>query len=266
MLDAHPAMAIPPETHFIPALVKPWAEASNPQRALVETLVAHPRWKDFRIDAELLGRRLVDARPRDLGDALRLFYNLYAERFGKPRWGDKTPPYVRSMTLIQQLLPEARFIHVIRDGRDVTLSIKDLWWGPNSIDEAAEWWLARVRAARRQAVDLRYYLEVRYEDLVIRPEPELRAICRFLELSWDSCMLDYHRQAHDRLHELARDMRSRSGDLIRAEERTGIHALLRRPPEAGRVGRWKTEMAEPDRKRFEELAGSALQELGYELD
>ncbi|MBA3474240.1 MAG: sulfotransferase, partial [Rubrobacter sp.] len=49
-------------------------------------------------------------------------------------------PYVDRMDLIQDLLPEARFIHVVRDGRDVALSSMGLWFGPDSIEEAARRW------------------------------------------------------------------------------------------------------------------------------
>ena len=83
---------------------------------------------DFGIDVDALGDAIRPAGPFDLTRALRTFYRLYAEKFGKSRWGDKTPMYFASMGAVQRVLPEARFIHVIRDGRDVALSIKDLWF------------------------------------------------------------------------------------------------------------------------------------------
>jgi len=56
--------------------------------------------------------------PFHVDAAIRCFYRLYAAQLGKERWGDKTPSYGRHMRAIEQVLPEACFIHIIRDGRD----------------------------------------------------------------------------------------------------------------------------------------------------
>jgi hypothetical protein len=83
-------------------------------------------WGDFDFsDEEMLGRLRDRGRKLEAGEALRTFYEAYAERQGKPRWGEKTPRYVGKMRQIQGALPEARFVHVVRDGRDVALSVLD---------------------------------------------------------------------------------------------------------------------------------------------
>ena len=82
-------------------------------------------WGDFGFsDEEMLARlrALPEIKP---GPAVRTFYAAYTEQQGKPRWGEKTPTYVQKMKLIQRALAEARFVHVIRDGRDVALSVLD---------------------------------------------------------------------------------------------------------------------------------------------
>lgn len=265
MLDAHPDLAIPPETHFIPDMTLKYGEAVNPRECFLQTIMSRPRWPDFHIDGELLKQRIADINPFNLSDALRAFYRMYAERFGKPRWGDKTPPYIVSMSLIQKLLPEARFIHIIRDGRDVALSINHLWWGPNSIQETAKWWMSRINEARRQVNDLQYYLEIRYEDLVLETEFTLRKLCNFIDLSWDPIMLDYYKRAKKRMAELDHEVMATDGAwMIRAEDRRRVHSLTSRPPEANRIARWKNEMGKADRKEFKEIAGEMLQEFGYE--
>ena len=128
MLDAHPELAIPPETYFIPKAVKNWQLAEkrrrrgeDPVQAFYDTVTGHTRWKDFHLDAEAFKHRLDQERPDEVGDAVRAFYGLYVDKVGKPRWGDKTPFYVRRMKQIQDVIPEARFVHLIRDGRAVTL-------------------------------------------------------------------------------------------------------------------------------------------------
>lgn len=264
MLDAHPGLAIPPETNFIPRLVRTCGTAPTESGCFAQTLRSLHRWDDFHLDVDALQRHVDLTRPFELGDGLRAFYSLYASRFGKPRWGDKTPAYAEHMLAIERLLPEARFIHVIRDGRDVALSLRDVWFSPASIEEAAGQWRERIQAARRQATSVGAYLEIRYEDLVCDSESVLRRVCEFIELPWSEGMLEYHMTASERLAELVSNVDVRGGTrTVPAEERRAKHAWTSRPPEPGRIGRWRTEMSDADRARFERIAGELLVELGY---
>ncbi len=266
MLDAHGDLAIPPETHFIPEVVKACQAASDPGEVVANVLTGCRTWADFHLDEETFRRALRDVTPFNLSDALRLFYKTYAARFGKARWGDKTPVYSYHMRLIQRLLPEARFIHLVRDGRDVALSLKKVFFGPKCVSDAAAWWADGMQQARYQAREVRHYLEIRYEDLVLEPECTLRRVADFLELGWDPAMLDYHRSASDRLHELEGITSGRSrAETISAEERRQIHQLTSAPPQSSRIGRWKSEMTRLEQVEFERAAGDMLQELGYEL-
>ena len=134
--------------------------------------------------------------------AVRTFYELYAEHQGKPRWGDKTPGYTMEMGPISRTLPEAHFVHVIRDGRAVALSrMRTLALRPTEISKVARRWSKRLRKAREKGKKLDHYTEIRYESLVREPEPTLSAIADFIELPWDPAMLDYHLGARRRLDE-----------------------------------------------------------------
>ena len=112
---------------------------------------------------------------------------------------------------------------------------------------------------------MRHYLEVRYEDLVTAPEGELRRICDFVELRFEPAMLRYHEGATKRLGEignrLARDGTVRST----REQRLAALESSTRPPDAGLAGRWRRDMSEEDRAKFERVAGGLLHELGYEI-
>ena len=266
MLDAHPDMAIPSETHFIPDLIKAYRlESASPER-LCEVVTAHRRWGDFHLDARELLERFRSIDPINPGDATRAFFELYAEREGKSRWGDKTPGYVREMHRIESVLPEARFVHLVRDGRDVALSVLSMNWGPSTVPEAAFRWKKRILRAREQAPRIGHYVEIRYEDLVRDTEGTLRRICEFIDLPYDEAMLRYHERAEERLREKARDLdRGPEKEPQPAEARMASHALATEPPDPERVGRWRTEMSAEDRAVYEELAGDLLADLGYEV-
>jgi hypothetical protein len=266
MLDAHPTLAIPPETHFIPTLASVFSDPSKDLDEFLHALSGFHTWSDFGLEVGALDDALRSAGPFDLTHALRTFYRLYAEKCEKTRWGDKTPMYFASMGLVQRVLPEARFIHVIRDGRDVALSIKDLWFGPDSIQDIAGWWVSRIGEARSQVDELTWYLEIRYEDLVLNPERVLRDVCAFVDIPWDPVMLDYHLRAEGRLDEIRHDAPTHDRSaVIPAEQRVGIFSLVTEPPRADRTQRWRAEMSLAARAQFEGTAGALLEELGYEV-
>ena len=271
MLDAHPGVAIPSETHFTPELISAREKhGANPEQML-ELLTSHRRWGDFTIEPEELAARW--AALNDTGEltgpaAVRAFFALYADKQGNPgaRWGDKTPGYIKNMREIQTYLPEARFIHLIRDGRDVALSVLKQDWGPQTVEAAAEKWRSRVLRGRAQQPYLGFYMEVKFEDLVLDTEGQLRRICEFIELDFDDRMLGYHETAEQRLQEKARALPRAHGEAQSAEKRLMSHAKTFEPPNPDLIGTWKERMPEADRAAYEALAGDLLADLGYELD
>lgn len=266
MLDAHPELAIPPETHFVPELIEHAAAGAGAGK-LVDEIVAARGWGDFGLQAGALRAR-VDERERPAGAAvLRGFYELYASVHGKSRWGDKTPVYVRHMRAIAAELGEARFVHLIRDGRDVALSRRRRGMGAGKpIADAASLWRRRIEEARKQARRLRgRYLELRFEDLVEDPATALGRICELIELDRDPAMLAHHERSAARLGELG-DLAAVGGRRSRTGvERRASHALAGEPPSAARSGAWRRQMSAADRDEFESVAGPLLRELGYDV-
>ena len=273
MLDAHPDLAIPAETHFLPALIRTWrrmeadgADEAERRRQVFELITDHRRWPDWGIEADALMTELERRRPLTLADAARSVHLVHAAHQGKPRWGDKSTAYLARMPRIQSALPEARFVHLVRDGRDVALSLAEVSWGTDDLEQAARQWAEGIGLARRRAARLTpdSYMEARYEDLVSDPEPVLRRICELIDLGWDPAMLRYHEQAAERMSDVVRDVPRVKGGVITAEERARQHELVAGPPTTERTARWRAEMPDPDRRRFEELAGEMLRDLGYE--
>jgi Sulfotransferase family len=273
MLDAHPELAIPPETHFINPFIQASGRIRFGPRIACNALVRDERrrWRDFGLDEADLLERFEAIEPFNTSDALRAFYRLYADKHGKSRWGDKTPDYVRKMKKIRNTLPEARFIHVIRDGRDAGLSqnarVRKRGKEPMPPREMARRWRKRIIKSREDAAEIAAgeYLEVRYEDLVADTEAVLRRVCELIELEFEPAMLTYHERASERLQEMAGALPAKKGRPEReAGERVAAHAMTTKPPDPERLAVWKREMSEAENAEFEQAAGYLLDELGYE--
>jgi hypothetical protein len=262
-LDAHPELAIPPETNFGP-LARRVAEAGGGIPELFEALVALPTWPDLGISRDELGEAFDALREPALGDGLRACYRLYAARHGKPRWGDKTPGHGLHMDFLAELLPEARFIHIIRDVRDVADSLRGMPFAPGEGDlkTIATSWRNYISRVRTLARGVSHYREVRFERLVAEPETVLRELCEFAELSFDDSMLRYHERAAQRLEELM-TVRFPDGSVRTAQARRANLAETLRPPDPSLAGRWRETLTPEETVQVEAAAGDLLDELGY---
>lgn len=262
MLDAHPQIAIPAETHFYPEVIAVDPSGAGWLDAVLRAMTRGHTWQDYGLDADAFAASVRAAHPRGKGDVLRSFYRAYAARFDKTSWGDKWPGNVVLMEKIAALLPEARFVHIIRDGRDVAASLRRLWFRPGeTYAECVALWADRVRAARRHAATGLPYLEVRYESLVAEPHATLARICAFLEFPYDEAMLSYHERSRARLDEI-RDWNF-GGRVIPREELIGIHRHTHDAPSTDRIGQWQTAMSEDDVVACGRAAAGLLEELGY---
>lgn len=269
MLDAHPLLAIPPESYFIPvaAELSPQDAADRsgrplgtaPANSFLNAVQQSRNWAMFAIDPQELATRIGAIEPFELSTAIRAVYALYTAQFGKSRWGDKTPDYHAHMRLIERLLPEARFIHLIRDGRDVALSVRRLLERSGrepTVVNGARWWASRLQRARQEGQGVKHYLEVRYEELVREPEGTLRQICELIELPWDPVVVNYAEAA------TAED----GEDGYRSSRTIDRHVrkASTKPPTTNRIERWRTEMTAEQRDEVEAIIGPLLRELGYE--
>ena len=158
-----------------------------------------PVLAQWGVSLEDIGRRL---RPEmEAGAAIAAIYESYAAGEGKPRWGDKTPMYMRHLTLLERLFPDAQYVHLVRDGRDAAVSFLKMpkgtytrtWAHPDTVAEFARLWRTEVRAARAlgSRVGATRYLEVRYEALVADPGEVVASICAFAEVPFVPEMLEY---------------------------------------------------------------------------
>jgi hypothetical protein len=248
MFNAHPLMAIPPESHFVIDLRPPLGRF-DPD-SFTSRLASHRSFPRWSLSIERVLDSFRAAPPASFADAIRRIFGLYAEAQDARRYGDKTLRYVFYMRRIERLLPEARFIQVIRDGRDVATAMLDADFAPDDIVTAAARWRVSVEAGLRTGAVLgpARYRQVRFEDVVSNPDSTLRELSEFVELPFDPTMLDYHKR-----HKGFPD--ERSARLMR-----GV-AL---PPTPG-LRDWRRDLSQEQVASFEYVAGDLLTTLGYEL-
>lgn len=263
MIDAHPLVALPPETGFVAALaLRPEVSVAAAVQLVCHHPADAPAWPDFQLDRDTFVHACSTcATPADV---VRTFYRLYAARHGKSRWGDKTPLYLRHLQAIARFLPEARFIHLIRDGRDAVRSLRGRWFAPSDdLRSLAGNWREALLDGRRQGALVPHYLEVRYEALVADPEPELRRICAFLELDYAPAMSRPHERAPMRLAEFADRIRCDGSLVISRGERLVAQHMTTQPPDPSRSGGWRSAWTPAEHEAFLSGAGDLLAELGY---
>jgi Sulfotransferase family len=255
IVDAHPEIAITRETHWITKMLE-GDDAFSPDGPVTPELLgrlrAHPKFTRMDVDGPELDR-MVGAAPVSYAELVTTIFDRYGEAHGKRLVGDKVPDYVRHLRLLHRLWPEAKFVHLIRDGRDVSLSMltrerfarRFATWEEDPISTAALSWEQLVRLGREAGAELppdRYY-ELRYESLVAAPAGECRNLCAFLGVAFDERMLTFHEG--------------------RTREAPGRDAKSAWRPVTPGLRSWRTEMADGEVERFEAAAGELLGELGY---
>jgi len=206
------------------------------------------------LEADQIRARVL-AECRTVGDFLRIHMESIAEKQGVDRWADCTPAHLLYMTSIKSLIPDAQFIHIIRDGRDVALSLaKTGWIKPLPWDSGRrlaiaalywEWFVSRGRAAGLGLGD--DYIEIHFEQLVTEPRVALASVGEFIHQD-----LDY---------EVIRQV----GIGSVSKPNTSFPEDSRGSGPSSAVGRWKQRLSAEQVQYFDLLIGPCLSELGYEL-
>jgi hypothetical protein len=257
--DSHRELAIVGELHWLPRY---WHRrvGITPEgfvtRDLLDTLTADRRFPKLDLAPERVADLLADGRPKHFARFVTEVFDLHGQVKGKLFVGEKTPGYVRSLPTIHALWPNAKVVHLIRDGRDVTLSVLE-WsraqrlaahfptWEEDPVVTTALWWELHVRLGREAGALLgtdRYH-ELRYESLVSDPERACAALCAFLGVAYDPAMLRFHEK--------------------RTRPTSGLSAKKAWQPITPGLRSWREQMEPNDLRRFEAAAGELLEELGY---
>ena len=199
MLNAHPEVVLPPESHFLRRHVisdKPTDLDEVENRLSSDKYFAR---------LELEPAELADYfRESELGFSWPLLYRLILSRYrrkrGKPIIGDKDPKSIEYLPVLRWMFPDSRVLHMVRDPRDVVLSREKAGWSRNRS------WLSHLLAyrtqfnlGRRKGRELfdQNYLEIQYEKLITEPEKTLREVSKFLGIKYTDQMLAFSESAEE---------------------------------------------------------------------
>ena len=243
------------ETNFFSGLatrVGNLAERRNRERLIGEWL----RSDYFKVEGlnfEALKQEIL-CDGRSSGDFLRIVMENLARSQNVQRWAEKTPDHVLYLQEIKRTLPDALIIHVIRDGRDVALSLDRIgfllpyvWSKRSTVMVCGLYWQWMVEVGTKFGATLgRDYLQVHFEDLVQDPQGTLGNIGKFIDHD-----LDYARIQQVGIHTVRKPNTSFRSDF----ESTNFQP----------VKRWERYFPESELAKFESLVGPTLKRFGYRL-
>ncbi|MDP9405920.1 MAG: sulfotransferase [Actinomycetota bacterium] len=254
MLHAHPRIAIPPETRYLVDVYNRRAKFGNLARErnrekLAAYILDRPgtKFDDLGLDREEVRAQIVNGPPT-IGSALGIILRAYAERWDKPRWGDKRPAYIQRLDALLALFPDVQIVHIIRDGRDCVASLKQMpWWTYGTIASIYKWvhaietgrW-ARTHLAKDQ------YHEISYERLVKDPRSELEPLCAFLGEQFHPAMLEPHKMADEAV-----------------PERKTWHTRTKQAVSSDSVAQWRRVLEPWELALMEKVAARQLKAHGY---
>ena len=260
LLNMFDEVCVTRETGFVPLLYQEDIESLDTWddrrlRRSIEEVNTYLAMEDWPQLASVAGVRRYWADSGDTGYAgfIRYVWSLGCDEADQVRFvGDQTPGYVLALPLLERLFPQARYVHVVRDPRDVVASILPLKFGAKSVGVAAADWNECVgawwAAERRIPPDRR--LEVRYEDLVRSPQRTVELLAEFLDVPAPAD---------------ASSGKSRPLDTHDVASRSAHHARLREPIDDRRVGRYRQELTVDEQSIVEAVTYTGLVTYGYEV-
>jgi Sulfotransferase family len=259
LVDAHPEVAVVHEARFVPGwfVHRRGVTADGfATRELVDRLVEFERFEHLGVAREDLERLLGTDEAVPYATFVSGLFDLHGRGKGKRLVADKTPRYTRNIPTLHELFPTAKIVHLVRDGRDVALSVAS-WskvsergemvarhrtWREDPVSTIALWWECEVRLGREdgRALGSELYYELRYEAIVADPARESARLCAFLGVPYDEAMV------------------APPADT----DADGKRSRAKRAPTPG-LRDWRAQMPADDVRRFEAAAGDLLSELGY---
>lgn len=256
ILINNPDVSIPPESYVISSAIRKFytyriLDWEDLVKIIVGEFEQHVSFKYWQIDLKNIYRELLSLQQneRSLAVILDKIYRYYIDQKtpGAHLWGDKTPKNVFYLKWINKVFRDAKFIHLVRDGRDVVNSY--LKKNPElRLKEACTRWNKSIEKTQsfKKEKDKQHYLEIKYEQLVQNPEKTIRLVCNFLGISYTQEMLDFT-SVVDNLGD---------GNLQH-------HTNLKNPINTKSIGKWKYDLDKTQISEISRLLNKNLKSLGY---
>jgi hypothetical protein len=257
MLDSHPQLCVANDTHFITRSIKKiLRKQANPSLTpdMVKLVASYRRFYRMGLDQEAVQE--ASRGCQSYAQFVSCLYDLRGAAQNKPLSGEKTPDYCRQIPTLHRLFPHARFVHIIRDGRNTALSTlswatsakgpgKWSLWDQDRVGTCALWWRWQTEAGQKHgsALGEALYHEVKYEGLVANPARELQSLARFLEIPYEQAMVNFH--------------------LGKTRHKPGLSAKSAWLPAVTGLRDWNKDMENQDVAVFEAIAGDLLEHNAY---
>lgn len=256
-LNAHPALVVPDETDFM----VPAAHAFNliddaeVGRAFLADLITATARFEVTLGRWLTAERVrevIAAAPYRFDALIASLYEALAVEAGATLAGDKSPNDLAQSEVLGHagfFTGAVRTVHLVRDPRDVMVSMARLGWlNGLDVNYASQWRNANLHLHRRLAAAGDRYHLIRYEDVVADPEPVFRSLCAFLDVDYDPAMT------------------SDDARFSQFPEHRGMtqHAATYRPIGAESVGRYASVFDRQTLDLIDARVGDALSVFGYD--
>ena len=250
ILDAHPQIAVSPETHFY-TRCRTADPAKDTPAAVWNRLRQQPGFQDMAFTEAEFERvqELLDQEARPGPAALlEAVGRTYAERSGAETWGEKTPDHLDYVPTILEDFPEAAILCIVRDPRDVCLSLRGMPWNRDSLPESAWKWRRYARLVDQYKCDYpNHFRQIRYEDLLCDAECVIRDILEWLNTPFSPAVFDFHEQKTSLV------------DAGREPWKQKVHS----PLDYTNREKWRTEMGPAERWVVQQITGKQLENQGY---
>ena len=263
MLDSHSSIGIPPESHFFLWLEEKYGEwdiafLDN----YIEDLFKSTKFETWNLKKDSLKKFLKDKTILNYGHLTSLIYYFYLVDFNPEIvfWGDKNSLWNEKLVKINDYFPDAYYIYIIRDGRDIACSYRELHRRqieskyapklPQDIESIAKSWVENNNDIEifLSSINSNNVIHIRYEDLVMNPRKTLKSILNILNLQLMDEQLEYYKRPKNNIEP----------ELFFSWKEKLIQPLV-----TDNIGKFRLQLNSEEIEVFNTIANEVMHKHGY---